>query len=190
MLYPYPVVPFPRPTWRTNTFPAGSPLRVNESNEKHNFREDSFFGASHRDPCPSGDSLEAGEARDAPELVAQGIRVLVLAPHEVEAGPPGGGEIHEDVGEGPHAGLFSAEWALLCRHVPDGELVVVAPADLAVELPEDGQVVDAVLLLETHDGLVEAADAALPDLVQELLLALALGALPDGFELIHQLALG
>ena len=49
--------------------------------------------------------------------------------------------------------------------------------------------VDTVLLLKGRDGLVEAADAALPDLVQELLLAFVLGALPDGLEPVQELAL-
>ena len=50
--------------------------------------------------------------------------------------------------------------------------------------------VDAVLFLKGRDRLVEAADAALPDLVQEFFLALVLRAFPDGFEPVHELALG
>jgi hypothetical protein len=46
----------------------------------------------------SGRELEASKARDAPELVAQGVGVLVLAEHEVEAGAAGDGQVHEDVG--------------------------------------------------------------------------------------------
>jgi hypothetical protein len=50
-----------------------------------------------------------------------------------------------------------------------GELVVSAPAGLGLQLPEGGEVVDTVLLLKDRDGLIGAADATLPDLVQELL---------------------
>src|SRR3712207_8385944 len=57
-------------------------------------------------------------------------------------------------------------------------------------LPQDGEVVDAVLLLQGRDGLVGAADAALPDLCEKLLLALVLGALADGLQPIQELSLG
>jgi hypothetical protein len=40
---------------------------------------------------------ETGQARDAPELVAQGVGVLALAADEVEAGAAGGGQVDEDV---------------------------------------------------------------------------------------------
>jgi hypothetical protein len=53
-----------------------------------------------------------------------------------------------------------------------GELVVIAPADLGIQFPERGEMVDTVLLLKGCDGLVEPANAALPYLIQELLLAL------------------
>jgi hypothetical protein len=46
-------------------------------------------------------SLEACKAREAPELVAQGVGVLVLA--------AGGGEVDEYVGEGPDAGGFPGD---------------------------------------------------------------------------------
>ena len=49
--------------------------------------------------------------------------------------------------------------------------------------------VDAVLLLKSSYGLVEAANTALPDLVQELLLALAFRSLPYGLEPVQKLAL-
>jgi hypothetical protein len=50
-------------------------------------------------------------------------------------------------------------------------------------------VVDAVLLLKSSYSLVEAANTALPDLVQELLLALAFRSLPYGLEPVQKLDL-
>ena len=61
-------------------------------------------------------------------------------------------------------------------------MVVVAPPDLTLQIPECREVVDAVLLLQGCDGLVGSADAALPDLREQLLLALVLGLLPDSLE--------
>ena len=61
-------------------------------------------------------------------------------------------------------------------------MVVVAPSDLTLQIPECREVVDAVLLLQGRDGLVGSADAALPDLREQLLLALVLGLLPDSLE--------
>ena len=46
---------------------------------------------------PSKSALESGQACYASELVAQGIRILVFATHEVEARAAGGGEVDEDV---------------------------------------------------------------------------------------------
>src|ERR671917_1028202 len=116
-------------------------------------------------------ALEAGQARYAPKLFAQDVCILVFAEHEVEARAAGGGEVDQDVLDWPHAGLLATEWALFTGDFAYGELVVSTPADLGLQFPEDGEVVDTVLLLKGRDGLVEAADAALPDLVQELLLA-------------------
>ena len=61
-------------------------------------------------------------------------------------------------------------------------MVVVAPPDLTLQIPEGREVVDAVLLLQGRDGLVGSTDAALPDLREQLLLALVLGLLPDSLE--------
>ena len=47
--------------------------------------------------------LEVRQARQAPELVAQSVGVLVLAAQDVEAGAAGGGEVDEHVGEGVDA---------------------------------------------------------------------------------------
>src|SRR5215210_39531 len=102
----------------------------------------------------------------------------------------GGGEVNEDVCEWPHAGLLATEWALFTRGFAYGELVVIAPADLSVQLPEDGEMVDTVFLWKGRDGLVGAANAALPYLVQELLLTLVFRALPYGFESVQELVLG
>src|SRR5215204_7400617 len=124
------------------------------------------------------------------EFVAQNIRVLVFAEHEIESGAAGGRVVVEDIGERPYAGLLAAEWALFGGGVAYGELVVVAPADLGLHLPEGGQVVDAVLLLQRYYGLVGTPDATFPDLIQQLLLALVLRAFPDGLEVVEQLALG
>jgi hypothetical protein len=46
-------------------------------------------------------------------------------------------------------------------------------------------VVDAVLLLQRGNGLVGTPDAALPDLVEQLLLAPMFRALPDGLEIVE-----
>src|SRR5918998_5621751 len=77
----------------------------------HRYRD---RGAEYRGtPCwilwSGGFGLEAGEARDAPELVAQGVGILVLAEHEVEAGTAGGGPGHHEVRQGAHPGLLGAE---------------------------------------------------------------------------------
>jgi hypothetical protein len=72
--------------------------------------------------------------------------------HQGEARVAGGGEIDEDICEWPHAGLLATEWALFTRDLAYGELVVVAPTDLGIQLPEDGEVVDAVLLLRGRSG--------------------------------------
>ena len=139
---------------------------------------------------PRTHALESGQACYASELVAQGVRILIFAAHEVDARAAGGGEVDEDVCEWPQAGLLATEWALFACGFAYGELVVIAPADLSVQLPEDGEMVDTVFLLKGCDGLVEAANTALPDLVQELLLALVLSPLPYGLEPIQKLALG
>src|SRR5215212_2497822 len=139
---------------------------------------------------PSKGALESGQACYASELVAQGVRILVFAAHEVEARAAGGGEVDEDVCEWPHAGLLATEWALFACGFAYGELVVVAPTDLGIQLPEGGEVVDAVLLLKSSYRLVESANTALPDLVQELLLTLVLRPLPYGLEPVQKLALG
>src|SRR5215212_8136045 len=102
----------------------------------------------------------------------------------------GGGEVDEDVCEWPHAGLPATEWALFAGDLAYGELVVIAPADLGLQFPEGCEVVDTVLLLKGRDGLVEAANAVLPYLVQELLLTLVLRTLPDGLEPVKELTLG
>ena len=68
-------------------------------------------------------------------------------------------------------------------------MIVVAPADLGIQLPEDGEVVDAVLLLKGRDSLVGTANAALPDLVQKLVLALVLRPLPYGLEAVKNFVL-
>src|SRR5215203_4605405 len=137
----------------------------------------------------SKSALESGQACYASELVAQGVRILVFAAHEVDARAAGGGEVDEDVCEWPHAGLLATEWALFARGFTYGELVVVAPTDLGIQLPEGGEVVDTVLLLKSSYGHVEAANAALPDLVKEPLLTLVLRPLPYGFEPVQKLAL-
>ena len=111
-------------------------------------------------------ALEASQACQAPELVAQGVRVLVFAEHEVEAGATGGGEVDQDVLEWPHASLLATVRALLTGDVAYGELVVVALTDLGIQLPEGGEVVDTIFLLKGRDSRVEAANTALPDLVQ------------------------
>jgi len=135
---------------------------------------------------PSRSALESGQACYASELVAQSVRILVFAAHEVDSRAAG---VDEDVCEWPHAGLLATEWALFACGFAYGELVVVAPTDLGIQLPEGGEVVDAVLLLKSSYGLVEAANTALPDLVQELLLALAFRSLPYGLEPVQKLAL-
>jgi hypothetical protein len=134
-------------------------------------------------------SLEACKAREALELVAQGVGVLVLAAQKVEAGAAGGDDVDEYVGEGPDAGGFPGERALFPRYVHDGQAVGVGPADLAVEVPEGGEVVDAVLLLEGLYSLLGPADAGLPDLRRRQAgLALVLGPLPDLLQTVEYLA--
>jgi hypothetical protein len=110
------------------------------------------------------------------------VSVFSFSPSMKSRRTAGGGEVDEDVCEWPQAGLPATEWALFTDDFAYGELVVIAPADLGIQFPEGGEVVDTVLLLKGRDGLVEAANAALPYLVQELLLALVFRALPDGLE--------
>lgn len=56
------------------------------------------------------DALEARQAREASELVAQSVGVLVLAAHAVEAGATGGGEVDEHIGKGSRADRFAGEY--------------------------------------------------------------------------------
>src|SRR5215203_3310989 len=135
-------------------------------------------------------SSKSCQARYSPELVAQDVGVLVFAKHELEARAAGCREVDEYVRQRAQAGLLAAEGAFVSGGVLYGELIVVAPPDLGLHLPECGDVVDAVLLLQGRHGLVGTADTTLPDLAEQLMLSCVLRPLPDGLQVVQEFALG
>src|SRR5919112_1160113 len=115
--------------------------------------------------------------------------LVVPGAHVLEAGAAGGREVYEDVRERTYPRGPAAVGAFLLCYVRDSELVMVAPADFAFQV-EEGDEVENPALLQSLDGVLDAAHPILAGLFDEPVLAFSLSLLLDLLELLHNLAFG